>query len=265
MDSIEKTNNLKRINLGVDKLIANKLNPNKMSDAEFNMLYDNMEQVGFVDPIFVRDNGAGTYRVIGGHHRLEVAKLIGYDAVPCTVIDDPEFDEDMEKFQMVRMNVIRGKMSPQKFMDLYNSLNGKYAEQVMSDSFGFAEEEEFKKLVTSMSKSLPKDMQKEFAKAAQEIKTIDGLTTLLNKMFTEHGDTLPHGYMVVDFGGKDSIWLRLETNTRKDFLMLGQMVMDKNRTMDDVLGRLIQRLAKGELEDVFNNAIQTSSPLSDKV
>jgi hypothetical protein len=264
MMSIEKTQQLKRLEIPIESLQANPMNPNSMTDAEFNMLYDNMETVGFVDPAFVRANPDGTYRIIGGHHRVEVARLLGYEKVPCTIIDDPEFTEDEEKFQMVRMNVIHGKMSPQKFADLYNSLSGKYAEQVLADSFGFASEEEFQKLIAGIKKGLPKTMQKEFVEAAKEIKTIDGLTTLLNHMFTTYGDTLPHGFMILDFGGKDSVWVRLDAKTKKHLDALGQLVVLNDRTMDDVLGNILAQMAEGSLAEQVQEAITNSTPLSAK-
>ena len=259
--SIEKTKNLKRLNLPVDSLIANKLNPNTMNDGEFNLLYDNMEKIGFVDPVFVRAQEDGQYTIIGGHHRLEVAKLLGYEEVPCTVIDDPEFDDDQEKFQLVRMNVIRGKMTPQKFIDLYNSLSTKYASDLMADSFGFADEEEFNKLVASMTKGLPKQMQKEFAEAAKEIKTIDGLSKVLNEMFTNYGDTLPHGFMVVDFGGKESVWVKLNPGVREHLMNVGKLAVAANRTMDDILGEIITQVSQGSLQEVVDKAIASSKPV----
>lgn len=259
--SIEKTQNLKRLNLPVGKLLANKLNPNKMNDAEFNLLYDNMEKIGFVDPVFVRAQDDGQYRIIGGHHRLEVAKLLGYEEVPCTVIDDPEFDEDQEKFQLVRMNVIRGKMTPQKFVDLYNSLSTKYADELMADSFGFADEEEFKKMVTTMAKGLPSPMQTHFTQAAKEVKTIDGLSKLLNEMFNNYGDTLPHGFMVVDFGGKESVWVKLSPSVKEHLLNVGAMAVSADRTMDDILGKLITEISKGSLNHLVEEAISNSKPV----
>ena len=70
----------------------------------------------------------------------------------------------------------------------------------MQDAFGFAEEAEFKRLIAQTAKMLPdKELQEKFKEAAQEIKTVDGLSKLLNEMFTKYGDTLPHGYMIFDY------------------------------------------------------------------
>jgi ParB/RepB/Spo0J family partition protein len=259
--AVEKTQKLKRLDVPVEQLEPNPDNPNEMSDAEFNMLYDNIERTGITDPILVRQLGLEKYRIVGGHHRYEIAKLLGMTSVPCTVIDDPDFDDDQERFQMVRMNVIRGQMSPQKFLKLYESLSKKYADDVMSDAFGFAEAEEFRKLVAQVTKNLPKELQKDFKKAAEEIKTIDGLAKLLNGMFTKYGDTLPYGFMCFDFGGKDSVWLRCTNETRKALLAVGKRCVDESRTVDDLVGGLLRLAANGSLEMVVSKLIEESHPV----
>jgi hypothetical protein len=248
MNPTDKTKKLGRAFLPVTLIDANDLNPNVMNDKEFNLLCQNVEKTGITDPILVRKTEEGRYRVIGGHHRLQVAKLYDIDEVPCTIIDDPDFDRDQENFQVVRMNMIRGKLDPGKFMKMYESLSQKYADDVMADSFGFAEEEQFQKLIKKMTKELPKELQAEFKEAAKEVKTIDGLAKLLNKMFTDHGDTLPFGYMVIDFGGKDSVWLRMDNKTGKDVLALGDICRKEKRTMDAILGGLIRLAANGKLD-----------------
>lgn len=259
MNAQVKTEKLLRVFLPVSQIESNELNPNKMSDKEFNMLCDNIERVGITDPILVRKLGDDRYRAVGGHHRLEVAKLYDMAEVPCTVIDDPEFDEDQEKFQLVRMNVIRGRLSPEKFLKLYESMEAKYAAEVMADSFGFVDQEEFDRLVKKLAKDLPKEMQADFKEAAKEIKTIDGLAKLLNKMFSQHGDSLPYGYMIVDFGGKESVWLRMEGKTRSALMALGDVCKNERRTMDDLLGGLIRMAAQGKLDEQLAKLVKDSA------
>jgi hypothetical protein len=243
--AVDKTKNLKRINLPLSMLVPNDDNPNEMSDAEFNLLADNFEAVGFIDPLFVRGplpELGGKYRIIGGHHRFEVAKLYDFVEAPCTVIDSPDFDDDKEKFQVVRMNVIHGKMSPSKFVKMYEGLSEKYTEEVASQMFGFAEQEEFTKLVGQMAKSLPKEIQGDFKKAAEEVKTIDGLTKLLNTMFTKYGDTLPYGYMLLDYGGRESVWLRMKLAEKKNLLELAKDCLNAGVTLDSVVALAVQHL-----------------------
>lgn len=257
----EKTGKLLRVDLPIEQLEANKDNPNTMSDAEFNMLYDNVEKTGITDPILVRKLGEDKYRIVGGHHRVEVAKLVGFDTVPCTVIDDPDFDDDAEKFQVVRMNMIRGKMSPDKFFKLYQSISKKYDAEIMAEAFGFVDEEQFKRLTKQLASSLPKELQGDFEKAAKEIKTIDGLSKLLNGMFSKYGNSLPFGFMLIDFGGRDSVWLRMENDTKKALLALGKRCIDANRDIDSLLGGLIRLAADGKLDSHLLQLIAKTEPV----
>ena len=111
----------------------------------------------------------------------------------------------------------------------------------MQDAFGFAEEKEFKRLIEQTAKALPdKHLQDKFKEAAAEIKTIDGLSKLLNTMFTKYGDTLPFGYMIFDHAGQRSMWLRIEGKTMKALDLIGDMCIEHGRTVDDVIGCVVQ-------------------------
>lgn len=259
-DSIEKTKALKRESVSIALLDGNPQNPNQMSDEEFNLLYDNIERIGIADPILVRRAG-DRFRVVGGHHRLEVAKLQGFEEVPCTIIEDDSFDEDQEKFQIVRMNMIRGKLSPQKFLDLYASLAPKYSDEILRDAFGFADQEEFQKLVRQAEGGLPPELKKEFKKAAGQIKTIDDLSKVLNGLFSKYGSSLDYGYMLVDFGGKESVWLRMSQKTKDALMVLGTMCRENQRTMDAMLGGVVQLIAQGQGQDLVAKAVASSKPV----
>lgn len=250
--------NLERRDIPVEHIVPNPRNPNRMGTREFDLLVENIEVLGFTDPVLVRPIEDDKYEVVGGHHRLEAAKYLEYAEVPCTIILDEEFDEEAADFQLVRHNVIKGRMDPEKFIDLYNKHSEKYGDEVLQDMFGFAEESEFRRLIASTKDSLPIEMQEKFAEAAKEIKTIDGLAALLNRMFTEHGDTLDHGYMVIDFGGKDSIWLRCNRQTFQSCLKVGESLREKKRTMDDIFGGIMTMIAEGELEEVVQKLVESS-------
>lgn len=261
MSAADKTKNLKRLDLPTQELISADVNPNKMTDAEFNMLYDNIEATGITDPILVRQLEDGRFRIIGGHHRWEVAKLMGFETVPCTVIDDPDFDDDAEKFQLVRMNVIHGHMSPESFLKLYEQVAHKYTDDILQESFGFADEKEFKRLIRKIKADLPPELKEAFSDAAKDVRTIDDLASLMNKLMGTFGDTLPYGYMLMDFGGKESIWLRMSNKTKEASYKVGAICKDKQRTMDDVLGGVVQLIADGKLDDVLQQLVDNSKPV----
>lgn len=257
MSAISKTKALRRLDLSLNVLVPNPVNPNKMKPREFDLLCDNISKMGFLDPIIVRSQG-DKYRIVGGHHRFEAARYLGFESVPCTIIDDPEFTQEVEEFQLVRHNVIHGSMDPQKFMALYQKYASEYGDDILQEMFGFAEEAEFQKLIKETAKTLPKDMQKKFLEAAKEIKTIDGLAKLLNEMFTRHGDTLPYGYMVLDYGSQKSVWLRVSKKTMDSVDIVGQICVERRRSVDDIVGQVLQLIAKGELSEVVNKAVEDS-------
>lgn len=245
----ERTKSLERKDLPLDKLVENTHNPNKMKAREFDLLCDNLQKTGLTDPILVKPIEGGMYRIVGGHHRARAAQYLGFTDVPCTIITDPHFDEDMENFQLVRMNVIHGRLDPEAFLHLYEQVAAKYSKEILQDAYGFADDAEFAKLLKQTAKNLPDDLQEKFKEAAKEIKTIDDLAMVLNRLFTEFGDTLPYGYMTFDFGGQDSIWVRCKKSTRKAFITLGQRCIEEQRSVDDIMEGILQLVASGMLDD----------------
>lgn len=286
MGAQEKTDKLLRFaKLPLGLLMKNEANPNKMKPREFDLLCDNFNRTGWTDPALARpldydvlaaiaakhegdekaiiaamEKAGVKLRIVGGHHRYDAATFLGFESGPVTVIMDPDFDDEQETFQIVRMNAIHGRLDPQAFLKMYEGLAEKYSDEVLQDAFGFAEEAEFKRLITQMAKSLPdKAAQDKFKEAAKEIKTIDGLSKLLNEMFTKYGDTLPYGYMVFDHGGQRSMWLRIEGKTMKALDIIADICIEKRRTVDDVVGTVLQLIAKGDQSD-FIDAIVADTP-----
>lgn len=262
MDAQSKTDAIQRLTVPVGVLEENAHNPNRMGNREFDLLVDNIKKTGLTDPILVRPlpkkgKQPQRYRIVGGHHRFKAALFLEFTEVPITVITDPDFDEEAEQFQLVRMNMIRGRMDPAAFFKLYNEVADKYGDDILQDAFGFAEEAEFKKMVQQASKQFTDPHQKQkFLEAAKEIKTIDGLSKLLNEMFSKYGDTLPYGFMVFDHGGHKSMWLRIEGKTMKALDAIGDICIDQGRTVDDIVGTVLQLIAKGELKDVLAKAVK---------
>ena len=126
---------------------------------------------------------------------------------------------------------------------------------MLQDLFGFAERAEFEKLVKQTAKSLPKDMRDKFMEAAKDVKTIDGLARILNEIFTRYGDTVPYAFMVMDYGGQQHVWVQVSKDTMKALRLIGDMCIERERTMDDMLGRVIQAVAKGEFAEFLEQIV----------
>lgn len=283
MSAVEKSRDLTwRGWVPVSFMHGSELNPNKMSDREFDLLVDNMQKTGWTDPILLKPDdtataskylipGEGvdwsdlpdslTFRIIGGHHRLEAGKYLGFEEAPATVILDPEFDDQAADFQVVRHNVIKGQIDPNTFVDLYSRYASQYGDDVLQEMFGFADEKEFKKLIKQTEKQLPDHMKEKFREATKDVKTVDGLAKVLNRLFSIYGDTLPYSFMVFDYGGQKSYWLQVSNKTIKALDQIGDLCIDKQRTIDDLVGHVLQLIAKGELAGIVEQAVDKSSPV----
>jgi hypothetical protein len=283
---LEKTKNIIRRDIPPLLLEVHELNPNKMSKREFDLLVDNIQRVGLTDPVlvcpkdlegflvfwekakslsdtdFIRalEEEDLRFKIIGGHHRLEAAKYLGFPAVPCTIITDADFDSEQQDFQLLRHNIIKGKIDPASFVALYEKYSSIYGDEALQDMFGFADEAEFKALLKETRKSIPKEMQKAFDDATKEIKTVDELARVLNNLYSRFGDTLPYGYMIIDYGGKQSIWLRVEKETFDKIVDLGTKCILHDRTMDAIMGKMLQLIAQAPHNKVFFEAVADTPP-----
>lgn len=282
MSAQEKTANLVRCMVPLDLVEENEANPNQMSDREFDLLVGNMQEEGWTDPMYLapseydyfselakEDFGPDLwpqmrahgqkFRLVGGHHRTRAGMFLQLVDGPAVINLDKEFGIAQQELQMIRHNVIHGRMNTTKFFALYQKHEKDYGKEMMADMFGFAEQAELDKLIAVSLKSMPTpEMKQKFKEAAGEIKTVDDLTKLLNKLFSTHGDTLPWGYMVVDFGGKKSIWLRCNKTTFEAAELVGQLCVSQKRTMDDVFGRVLQLIASGAAEGLLENVLDNT-------
>lgn len=234
-----------REELPLSVLEKNEHNPNKMTAKGFNLLVDNIARMGITDPILVVKRG-NKYRIVGGHHRAEAAEHLGYTQVPCTIITDPNFDEDQENFQLMRHNMIKGKLDREGFVKLYEMVQERYTDEVLAEAFGFEDQTELKAMVKETAKSLPPEMRAKFKEAAKEVKTIKDLSGLLNRLFNSYGDTLPYGFMFMDFGGKDSVWVRMMQKDLNNVNDVFTILREEGKTLDGLLRAVLQSIAKND-------------------
>ncbi|QIG76961.1 ParB-like nuclease protein [Rhizobium phage RHph_Y1_11] len=260
MNAISKTSSLQRFDCDIGLLVKNTANPNKMTAKQFDLLCDNLEKTGMTDAILVRPIGDGKYRIVGGHHRFDAAVYLGFEKVPVCVIDHDDFDADAETFQIVRMNMIKGQMDPQAFFNMWEKVQAKYGDDILQDAFGFSDEAQYRKMVDQAAKSLPTPLMKEkFKEAAKEIRTVDGLSKLLNTIFNKYGDTLPHGFMVFDYASQKQVWLHISHKTYKAIDIIGDMCIEQDRTVDDIIGAVLQQIAQGKTP-TMETAVAATEP-----
>jgi hypothetical protein len=99
-------------------------------------------------------------------------------------------------------------------------------------------------------------MKKEFDAAKDEIKTVDDLTTLLNRLFTKYGDTLPANFMILDFGGKEHIWVRLSKKQFKLIQDKARVCLELGVTFDSVISHVLTVMDTKKFINTFSDQLE---------
>jgi ParB-like chromosome segregation protein Spo0J len=228
-------NDPKQMLLDIDDIDIQEYNPNEMSDKQFNRLVKSMEEDGFEEPLVVAEiEGTERFELISGHHRLRAARLIGYNKLPCMV--HPPLPEDKVKAKVVKANILHGKLNAEKFTAMVTDLMGKgYEEDLIQEMMGFTDEAEFGKLFQQVKQGLSPELQKKLEESKAEIKTIEDLSRVLNKLFQDHGDSVPLNYMVFSFGGSRHAWVRASKELWAEVVAMTKQAEEEERDINDIL------------------------------
>ena len=248
---IEVGENVEVVLIPTGSIRLNNWNPNELSDAMFTRLVEDIKTVGFLQPILVTPLDDGAYRIVDGEHCFECARLLDMETVPCVVVSG-EFagDETAQKFQTMRMNMIRGNVDKRKLKVLVEDLTTTAPIEDVAEAMAFDDVDALRALVGDARASLPPSMRREFDKKKEEIKTVNDLSAVLNRLFTKYGNTLPYDYMVMDFGGKKQILVRLGTNKVYDkVLVAAGKCQEHNVTFSSAILLLLEGLTDKFLVD----------------
>ena len=133
---------------------------------------------------------------------------------------------------------------------MVNSFNKKYGNDVMAEMMGFSDEKEFDKFYKQIKESLPSDLADKLDEVKDQIKTIDDLSIILNRLFNEYGDTLPYGFMILDYGGKDSVWIQATKELWNIIKPLSQNVAYEKLNMSEVMIEILKGNKKASDYDI---------------
>ena len=97
-------------------------------------LAESIRELGIVQPLTLRDNGDGTYRIIAGERRWRASKLAGLERVPAYVrsASDSELTEMalIENIQREDLNAIEIALAFRKLIDSYDLTQERLAERL---------------------------------------------------------------------------------------------------------------------------------------
>jgi hypothetical protein len=231
--------NMQVVWLEADDLVPNAENPNQQDDETFNGLVGAIQAEGWTDPVkAVWDEARGKYEIVGGEHRWRAAKVLA-SKVPTIVLPRELWDRDRRDWVMVKDNLLKGRLNPEKFAQLYERMAKRYDAETLQGLMGFTSEEAFKKVYKEARAALPPELQAALDAAKDEIKTIDDLSMVLNRLFREHGETLPSDFMVFSWGGKDVLWVRADKRLFERMTDIAERVDAAGDSLTRVLNQLL--------------------------
>jgi hypothetical protein len=239
----------------IDLIHPNNWNPQGQDELTFQRLCDEIRDVGFVDPLEVVPMDDGTYRIIGGEHRWQAGKVVGLEELPCAVMMDAKWqDEDLQKFATVRLNVLKGKLDPEKFAKLYGEMAEKYGAEALQQLMGYVDTKGFQKLVgdvkRGLKKSLPKEMQDEFDEKAKDAKTVEDLSNIIQHLFAKHGDTVNMSFMVFTYGKQEHIYVQMNSKTKKAMDKVVSYCRLAHEDINDFMAGIIEQMGKAALKEL---------------
>jgi hypothetical protein len=220
----------------IDMLVEAEWNPQKMDDKQFNALVENLRDVGIIDPLQVSPMSDGRYKVIGGNHRLQALRVLEYDHVQCLICDD--FDEDMQKFQSVRLNVIHGKLDAERFLRLHEEMVKKYGQDAVN-MFMITDEKVLKGMIKDIKAGLPPEMAKKVDEAKKEIRSVDDIGSVLNEIFSKYGSTLERGFLVFSFGNKEHHYVEMDKQLLKRIKYLEELAIAREEPLSAIFNRVM--------------------------
>lgn len=233
----------------IDQVVPNAWNINVQDDITFNLLQDEIAEVGLIDPIEVVPTEDDVYVILGGEHRWRAAKNLGHVEVPCILLTDTKWkDVDLQKFVTVRLNVIHGKVDSDKFVVLYNEMAAKYGQDAMQRLMGYADTQQFQKLLgwvkKGLKQSLPKEMAQEVEEATKDVKSVQDLQNIIQELFQKYGDTISQSFMVFTYGKQQHIYVSMDAKMRRSMDRVMECCRFTGQDMNDFLRPLFDDFAK---------------------
>jgi hypothetical protein len=206
--------------VSVDDCEPNSWNAQGMSTQMFERLKAEISENGFIVPMQVVPIENNRYRIIGGEHRWQVAKELGLTEVPVAVLSEKRWkDGDLQKFVTVRLNVLGGKLDPEKFAKLYTEMAEKYGADALQNLMGFCDSKEFAKALGGMKKALkkalPPEMHARVDEAAKEGKSVADLGNIIQMLFSQYGDTVQQSFMIFTYGKQEHLYVQMDKKLKK--------------------------------------------------
>lgn len=203
------------VEIEIDRIHPNEWNPNQQSSETFNQLVQEIEEDGFDHPLQVIPCSCELldgehYRIIGGEHRWRAVKIMEWEKVPCSVYEN--WDEETQKLKTVRRNLLTGELNDAKFTKLVNSLTETIPFEDLPPMLGFDSDKEFLRHYIKDKEDRDRSwLDSLMEESKKEIEAVDGLSDILNNIFSEFGETVSQNFMFFSFKGRTHLMVVMES------------------------------------------------------
>lgn len=243
----------------VDRMVPIEWNTNQETTEVFHELLNSIRDEGFSGAVevvpFAAEDGQESYLIAHGEHRWRAAKILGLREIPASRITHEKFkDEDFLRIVSVRRNNIRGQHDRTKFRALVAELAEKYKDQeALRRLLVFTKSSEWNHLVGATKKALKDqgaspEMLRRFEEKAKNARSLADLSTIVSHLFETHKGTVPCGFMVFSFGGKEHAYVSASKGTMTSLKRVLAHCEATGLEVNSVLGPMLHRLAESLVE-----------------
>jgi len=226
----------------VDHLHEFEGNPQEQDNETFNNLVQEIEMDGFDEPIQVvpaPDLGPEEFRIVSGNHRYKAARVLDYEELPAVVKDN--WDELTAKIKVIRRNRLKGELDPTKFTRFANEIINEESldTEVLQEMMGFKDLDEMMEYYKEERKAKEKKVRKVADEANAQLKLIDNLSYILNRLFTDYGDTVPFNFMFFTFGSKMHLMVQMNNKLKRLIEKISKKCVEDGLDINVVLPGLL--------------------------
>jgi ParB/RepB/Spo0J family partition protein len=212
-----KESSLKAVDILIDHLVFNENNVNEMNEGTLQRLVEEIQEVGFLEPIHVVPLEDGKYAVLGGEHRTKAARQAGMSYIPAIIHSDDKWnDRDLFDLVSLRLNVLKGSQNPEKFVKLYERMALKFGSEKLDDIFAITDKSVWKKLTKSIKTSLKgsgDQLSEEIGKVADKAKDFKQFTKYLDKLLKDQAQSVANGCVVITNGQNEYVVIQATDKT----------------------------------------------------
>jgi ParB family chromosome partitioning protein len=121
--------------IGVGTIVPNARQPRQVFDEEaLDELKISIQEVGFLQPIVVRESGSGEYELVMGERRWRAAQALGLDVIPAIVRDTRDDamlrDALLENIHRANLNPLEEAAAYQQLLDEFGATHEELARRI---------------------------------------------------------------------------------------------------------------------------------------